>query len=276
MEEVKKKNCTHLLWLGLLLFALLAFLSNCVGSSNHLVMAQKAKTTAQEGLSKNGFGYALASLEGADLVVRGNAPSQEIKLASCNAALDALKEAKMVGLPGVVRSVVCKINAPGDANNSDANNKVAAKADEPPILVTKDGIKEQSKAYVQKITSCNNEVATVAKSGKIGFDKGSSNITSGKEIITKVAEIARKCGNVKIEVGGHTDSGGAAAMNMKLSQLRAEEVRNNLIKLGLKPEQVTAKGYGSTRPLVDDHAVIGVDNPQRAMNRRIEFTVSAQ
>ncbi len=75
--------------------------------------------------------------------------------------------------------------------------------------------------------------------------------------------------NLRVEIAGHTDSIGSAAANLKLSQARAEAVRNYLISRGAKPEQVSAKGYGKTQPLISPERT-GED---RERNRRVEFRI---
>jgi outer membrane protein OmpA-like peptidoglycan-associated protein len=72
--------------------------------------------------------------------------------------------------------------------------------------------------------------------------------------------------DIKFEVGGHTDSDGADDYNMKLSQQRAEAVRDQLIKLGIDASRLTAKGYGETKPISDNTTLEG-----KANNRRVEF-----
>ena len=73
---------------------------------------------------------------------------------------------------------------------------------------------------------------------------------------------------MKIEIAGHTDSDGAAQDNLILSQRRAESVMNHLIKMGLDPKRVLAKGYGEFKPLVpNDNA------PNKYRNRRTEIRV---
>jgi OOP family OmpA-OmpF porin len=74
--------------------------------------------------------------------------------------------------------------------------------------------------------------------------------------------------NMKIEIAGHTDSDGDAKDNLILSQRRSESVMNYLIKMGLDPKRVEAKGYGEYKPLVaNDNA------PNKARNRRTEIRV---
>ncbi|OQX13106.1 MAG: hypothetical protein BWK73_13160 [Thiothrix lacustris] len=73
-----------------------------------------------------------------------------------------------------------------------------------------------------------------------------------------------------IEVSAHTDHGGTALGNLTVSQARAEVIRNYLLSQGIEAKQVRAKGYGSTRPLVDASAA------DSAQNRRIDITVLEQ
>jgi outer membrane protein OmpA-like peptidoglycan-associated protein len=89
-----------------------------------------------------------------------------------------------------------------------------------------------------------------------------------KKILDQVAEILKKYPNIPIEIGGHTDSDGTKARNLKLSQRRAEAVKAYLIKKGIAPNHLIAKGYGESRPLVKN------DTPaHKQRNRRVEFKV---
>lgn len=72
----------------------------------------------------------------------------------------------------------------------------------------------------------------------------------------------------KLEIRGHTDSIGDDDYNMKLSIDRANAVKNALIKLGCAPSQVTAIGFGETKPLEPNNTPEG-----RAKNRRVEFWI---
>ena len=64
---------------------------------------------------------------------------------------------------------------------------------------------------------------------------------------------------------GHTDNVGDAVSNQKLSQRRAETVRNVIISMGVEPERLTAIGKGDTEPKADNNNEEG-----RLMNRRVE------
>ncbi|MFI5131447.1 MAG: OmpA family protein [Chitinophagales bacterium] len=74
--------------------------------------------------------------------------------------------------------------------------------------------------------------------------------------------------DIKVEIAGHTDDVGSAADNLKLSQQRADAIRAYLIKKGIKPGRVTAKGYGATNPVADNDTDEG-----RQLNRRTEVRI---
>jgi outer membrane protein OmpA-like peptidoglycan-associated protein len=62
------------------------------------------------------------------------------------------------------------------------------------------------------------------------------------------------------------DSMGKNSVNMQLSQMRAEAVRQYLINQGIDPQRMSALGLGSGNPIADNRSAAG-----RAMNRRIEI-----
>jgi OOP family OmpA-OmpF porin len=72
---------------------------------------------------------------------------------------------------------------------------------------------------------------------------------------------------LKFEIGGHTDSDGDNAYNLKLSQQRADAVKQQLISQGIDASRFTTKGYGSSKPIADNTSPEG-----KANNRRVEFT----
>jgi OOP family OmpA-OmpF porin len=71
---------------------------------------------------------------------------------------------------------------------------------------------------------------------------------------------------VKIEIGGHTDADGHESSNLKLSQRRADTVKNYLVKKGVPASRMTAKGYGELHPVADNKSPEG-----KAKNRRVEL-----
>jgi len=73
---------------------------------------------------------------------------------------------------------------------------------------------------------------------------------------------------LSIEIGGHTDDVGGNEANLKLSQDRADAVREYLIGKGIEPDRVQSKGYGETNPVAKN------DTPEgQQINRRVEFRI---
>lgn len=84
--------------------------------------------------------------------------------------------------------------------------------------------------------------------------------------LNSIVQLMKDNPEVKFEVGGHTDSDGEDAANMKLSQARAEAVRTQLISMGVDAARLSAKGYGESKPVADNSSFEG-----KANNRRVEF-----
>ncbi|MGI8787464.1 MAG: OmpA family protein [Pyrinomonadaceae bacterium] len=103
----------------------------------------------------------------------------------------------------------------------------------------------------------------------INFDSGKWDIPPARmAFLQKAAGYLQKApAGVVIEVGGHTDSDGSDAANQVLSENRAKAVRDELVKLGVKPEMLTEKGYGEAKPIATNETDDG-----KFKNRRIEYS----
>jgi outer membrane protein OmpA-like peptidoglycan-associated protein len=105
----------------------------------------------------------------------------------------------------------------------------------------------------------------------IYFDTGEATIKPvSYGLLDEVAAALKGHDELKrTEIEGHTDDQGDAAMNMDLSQRRAEAVREYLIKKGIDASRLGAKGYGAEKPIAPNTTDEG-----REANRRVEFKVS--
>lgn len=74
-----------------------------------------------------------------------------------------------------------------------------------------------------------------------------------------------------VQIEGHTDSTGTAAINRKLSQQRAESVLKYLADKGVAKKRMVAKGFGPDKPIADNN-----DEAGRDQNRRVEFNIIKQ
>jgi OmpA-OmpF porin, OOP family len=83
------------------------------------------------------------------------------------------------------------------------------------------------------------------------------------------ADVMKKQPNLKVYIEGHTDNIGPAAMNKKLSQARADNVKKYLVeKLGVNGSRMTAIGYGEDKPIANNKTAEG-----RLKNRRVDAVV---
>ncbi len=114
---------------------------------------------------------------------------------------------------------------------------------------------------------CEAEIGAVLELGKISFEPGSATIdASALVVMDQIAGILKRCGDIPLEIQGHTDSQGRESMNLELSQSRAESVLNELRARRVLTGSFTAKGYGEVTPIADNKSEEG-----REANRRIEF-----
>ena len=100
------------------------------------------------------------------------------------------------------------------------------------------------------------------------FDSGSAVLLEESEpMLRQVAALVKASPDATLTIEGHTDNVGSADYNQKLSEDRAAAVRDALVtRYGIAPAKLTAKGYGLTRPVDSNAAVLG-----RAHNRRVEL-----
>ena len=148
--------------------------------------------------------------------------------------------------------VAAKVAQDGDSDNDG----VADSADKCPATAPGTKVNAYGCAAAEKATVTLN----------VQFDSGKTSISSGyEENLKEIAAFMAEHQSTKIEIQGHTDSSGSKALNDKLSQARAEAVRNHLVNsLKVDGARITAKGYGPAMPVADNATTEG-----RQQNRRV-------
>ena len=73
---------------------------------------------------------------------------------------------------------------------------------------------------------------------------------------------------LKVQIEGHTDSIGSKEYNQKLSDRRAQAVKEYMVNKGVSASRMTTKGMGESDPIADNHTEEG-----RAYNRRVEYEI---
>jgi outer membrane protein OmpA-like peptidoglycan-associated protein len=102
---------------------------------------------------------------------------------------------------------------------------------------------------------------------KFEFDKADLR-PEDRELLSRIAGILMTSHDYTVSVNGHTDDVGTDDYNQKLSERRAEAVRDYLVKAGLSPDILSVQGHGKSMPLVR-----GTSDAARGKNRRVELGI---
>lgn len=106
----------------------------------------------------------------------------------------------------------------------------------------------------------------------INFDTNKSTLKPRSfKILDEAVKLLKQYPTIRIDIHGHTDSQGPDAYNQKLSEARANAVRQYLVDKGIGPERLTAQGFGESEPIAPNNTAAG-----RAKNRRTEFKIRAE
>lgn len=117
---------------------------------------------------------------------------------------------------------------------------------------------------------CQQQIASAMGKATIRFTMQSAEIEKASLAqLDQVAKVLKRCGDVRVLIGGHTDAKGREAYNRSLSLDRARSVRDYFAGAGVPRERMQVAGYGSSRPITTNDTEDG-----RARNRRITFEVS--
>jgi outer membrane protein OmpA-like peptidoglycan-associated protein len=113
------------------------------------------------------------------------------------------------------------------------------------------------------------EVGAVAVLKKVLFKQSTAELLDDSyPELDSVADFLKTNPSIRVEVAGHTDAYGSAKANLKLSNERAAEIKNYLVKRGVTSDRVTSKGYGGSKPIAPN-----TTEESRRLNRRVEFVI---
>ncbi|WP_060990144.1 OmpA family protein [Photobacterium leiognathi] len=114
----------------------------------------------------------------------------------------------------------------------------------------------------------NNIILNMPNEITFGFDQANLN-DRAMNALHNVALVAKEYPKTQLNVLGFTDSKGAEAYNLRLSQVRADAVGNYLIRQGVNANRVISQGRGEANPIASNSTENG-----RAQNRRVEIILS--
>jgi outer membrane protein OmpA-like peptidoglycan-associated protein len=146
--------------------------------------------------------------------------------------------------------------------------------------VEADRIRKQAEAEVNRLELALGQVAETRRTAlglvmnlgsdylKFEFDKAELR-PEDRELLSRIAGILLTSKDYSVSVNGHTDDIGSEEYNQKLSERRAQAVRDYLVKAGLSPDILSVTGHGKSRPLAP-----GTSEQARARNRRVELGIA--
>ncbi len=116
------------------------------------------------------------------------------------------------------------------------------------------------------------ENKTVIAIEKIYFDFDKSSIKRESTLsLNKIVNVLTENPQMKISINAHTDKKGSDTYNLILSEKRAQETKKYLIKNGINPDRLSAKGFGETQSL--SNCTNNCNETQNTADRRVEFVI---
>jgi outer membrane protein OmpA-like peptidoglycan-associated protein len=143
-----------------------------------------------------------------------------------------------------------------------------------------EAIRKKAEAEVNRLEAALGQVAETRRTAlglvmnlgsdylKFEFDRDELR-PEDRELLSRIAGILLTSQDYTVSVNGHTDDVGSAEYNQKLSERRAQTVRDYLVKAGLPADIVSVTGHGKSLPLVR-----GTSDAARAKNRRVELGIA--
>lgn len=128
----------------------------------------------------------------------------------------------------------------------------------------------QMEAELKDLNARKTERGLVITLGDMLFDTNKAELRSeGARSVQKLADFFKEYPERKALIEGFTDSTGSSSYNQDLSERRANEVRNTMVRMGVNGDRVSIRGYGEANPVASNETTAG-----RQLNRRVEIIIS--
>ena len=204
--------------------------------------------SVEERLQQDGYDWLTVRARGSIAFVEGTSPDQDTKVAALDAARSAIEEERQASDTGIIV-----------LDNIDV--------DEAPAPM---GAPVASLPPAPSLAACDAAFSGVLDGRTLEFSANNEAIGDDSlPIADALTGVALICDRYRIEVGGHTDARGAESFNERLSQTRANTLRDYLVERGVRADALSAVGYGESQPIDTSQTTEAY-----ARNRRVEFTLS--
>ncbi|HXC95778.1 MAG TPA: OmpA family protein [Edaphobacter sp.] len=198
--------------------------------------------------------------------------ASERQLAAENAKRDAQAEAQQSAL-AAEKARAAQAEADADRARAEA---AAAEAQARAAAANKNAehaneVRERLRAQLNSVLATSESArGLIVNMSDVLFDTGKYTLKPNTQIsLAKVSGILQAYPGLKLQVEGYTDSVGTDDYNQKLSENRADAVRDFLVSQGVQPDNISSTGYGKAKPVADNNTAAG-----RAQNRRVQLVVS--
>jgi outer membrane protein OmpA-like peptidoglycan-associated protein len=199
----------------------------------------------------------------AERIANEKAAAAAAAAAAAKAAAESQAAAEAAEAANLAAAEQAKLKAAQDAAQANAERSRKAAADLRAQLL------EQ---FNRVLETRDTSRGLVVNMGDVLFATGKYDLRPEAQIVlAKLSGIILSHPGLNLAVEGYTDSVGSDDFNLKLSQQRADTVRDDLVTQGLPDSSVTAKGFGKSNPVADNDTVAG-----RQQNRRVEIVVSGE
>jgi outer membrane protein OmpA-like peptidoglycan-associated protein len=188
--------------------------------------------------------------------------------ADAQAAAESKRQAELTA----AREAQMKSEA--DAATAEARAKEdVAKAEAQRVRAAADAARAQLLAQLNSVLETKDTPrGLVVSMADVLFETGKYSLSTDAQLkLAKLAGIIQAHPGLNLAIEGYTDATGGNEMNLKLSQQRAEAVREFLVAQGLPANVITATGFGEANPIADNATPAG-----RKANRRVEIILSGE
>jgi outer membrane protein OmpA-like peptidoglycan-associated protein len=251
--------------------------------------AQQSLTNAQDAGKKGGrreqITFARAAVESAEdariITIRKKIEQdrEQTQQAKVNAQQEALQaqQAALQAQQAADQQALARAQADAAAARAQAQ-AAQAQAQAAAAQQTAQQASQQTEQMREKLKDQLNQVLQTRETARglivnmsdVLFDTGQYTLKPGaREKLAKVSGILLAYPNLQLQVEGYTDNVGSDQFNQKLSEQRADAVRDYLTSQGVQMGNISATGYGESDPVADNSTAQG-----RAENRRVQLVVS--
>jgi outer membrane protein OmpA-like peptidoglycan-associated protein len=205
---------------------------------------------------------------------KSEAEAQAAAEAKRQAELTAAKEAQMKAEAARAQAEAAEAQAVAEAKQAAEKTKAeAASAEAARAQAATAALRAQLlKQLNEVLQTTDTPRGLVVNMADVLFETGKFALSQDAQLkLAKLSGMIQAHPGLNLAIEGHTDTTGTPDFNMKLSQQRADAVREFLAKQGMSPDTITAKGVGQDSPVADNDTPAG-----RKLNRRVEIIVSGE